>query len=192
MKQKNNVFPPGVRARIWGQDAPFLFAMRHSAQYQNELNNQTGVSLTDCDIISCNYKQNGLKDLRSVQLVEIKSRNAEPHFSQLEAYQVFDSFRGRRGSWLNYGVSFVSHDGPDFNTATRYRWGRFKKGSDKIWWREVDRESIFDLVAMVKHPDTLSNRKIFRSHHGQKRKLEMETKTELGFTTRVVLVVGGG
>lgn len=179
------MIPLGVKSRVWGQDVPFLDALRHHPRYQNKINIETGISVTDCDIIVCNYKQNGIKDIRSVQIVELKSRNAEPDFAQRSAYQVLDAFRGKRGSWLFYGTSFVSHDGSDFKTATKYRWGRFK--CDRIVWRDVDYESVFDLVAMVKHPDTLTNRKLFKSHHGSN-VVTMEVALPLGFKTFQTIV----
>ena len=172
------MIPLGVKSRVWGQDVPFLNALRNHPRYQNKINIETGIAVTDCDIIVCNYKQNGIKDVRSVQIVELKSRDAEPDYAQRSAYQVLNAFLGKKRSWLFYGVSFVSHSGDDFKTAKKYRWGRFD--GDRIVWREVDYESVFDLVAMVKHPDTLRNRKLFKSHHGSN-VVTMEVTTPLGF-----------
>lgn len=179
------MIPTGVKSRIWGQDVQFLHELRNHPRYQNRFNTETGISVTDCDFIVCNYKQDGLKDLRSVQIVELKSRDAEPDYGQLCAYRVFDAFKGKRGSWLFYGASFVSHSGPDFNSAKVYRWGRFRDGN--IYWRVVDRESVFDLVTMVKHPDNLTNRRLFKSHHG-KNIVAMEVSTPLGFKTLQTIV----
>lgn len=178
-------FPLGVRSRTFGSDTSFLSALRNHPRFQNAIDPDTGISATDCDVIVCNYKHERQRLLQCVQIIEVKSRNAVPSRSQEEVYRIFDLFKGKRGRILNYGVSFCSYDGQTFEASKTFRWGRFKSGA--IFWRQVDRETMFDLVTMLKHPDTLTTRKLFQSHHGSS-VIEMVAPMPLGFSTPITIV----
>lgn len=178
-------FPPGVRARMFGSDTSFLEALRNHPRFQNSIEPDTGIGATDCDFIVSNYKHEAEKILQCVQIIEVKSRNAVPNYSQEQTYRIFDMFKGKRGRVLNYGVSFISYDGQTLLTSEKYRWGRFREGN--IFWRSVDYETMFDLVTMLKHPDTLTPRVIFKSHHGRNI-IEMSIRTPLGFETEAVIL----
>ena len=183
MKNNQHTLPPGVKARLFGSDVPFLRALRHHPRFQNRFNEITGIAVTDCDVIVSNYKQDGLKDIACVQIIELKSRNAEPDYPQRETYRLWNLFKGKRGKVINYGASFVSYDGDSFENSRRFRWGRFKDGV--IIWRQVDRETMFDLVTMLKHPDTLTNRKLFRDTNHGTTVVCTTLPTQLGFITPV-------
>lgn len=177
-------FPTGVKARIFGSDSSFLNAIRFHPRFQNRTNLETGISLTDCDMIICNYKHESSRSVMCVQFIEVKSRNAEPDFAQTEVYKAIHSFKGNKNGLIFYGVSFVSYSGEALESSSSFRWGRFNNGV--IAWRNVEREEMFDLVTMLRHPDTLTKRKLFHSHHGC-RVVAMEVDTALGFKTPSII-----
>jgi hypothetical protein len=172
-------YPAGVKSRIWGSDTSFSNALRLHPRFQNRINVDTGICATDCDLIIYNYMHRGLKDVRCFQVIEVKSNNAEPDYAQLQAYLAFNAFKGKKDGIIHYGVSFISYNGNTLELSTAFRWGRISD-EKRIGWRFVDRETMFDLAIMLKHPDTLTDRRMFRSHHC-KFKVSMMVKTSLGF-----------
>ena len=90
-----------------------------------------------------------------------------------------------KNCYINSGCVFYSGNGITFGESTGYRWGRFSTDGE-IYWKSVDRETAFDRVTMLRHPQNHTSRKLFQSHHG-KRTLLMETQTALGFRTQIII-----
>lgn len=177
--------PKGVRVRTFGSDSEFSGILRTHPRFQNEHDNETGIALTDCDLIVQSYKHQGMREIACVQIVEVKSRMGEPTWSQAQTYRLINKFSGRKPGVIFYGVSFVRYSGASLRSSSQIMWGRFN-AIGNIWWRDTNAEEVLDLVTMLKHPQTMTRRELFKSHHG-KTVISMVTRTPLGFETPVVL-----
>jgi hypothetical protein len=125
-----------------------------------------------------------------MMILEVKTRNGEPRFAQLDSMYLqheFSKGRMRKGimTIAHHGVSFLSLSGTTPDNSALMRWGRF--GEKKaINWRPVDRSTLESLLLFNLHPDNFSPNP-YRRHH-KTSTLEQVVTFPLGFSSPVTLV----
>ena len=178
-----------TRDRIYGEDTEFSAWLRKQERIPSSV-----VSVSDCDYVIHRYKQPvdglGTRDLQAMMILEVKTRNGEPRFAQLDSMYLQHEFskgqmRKKSTTVVHHGVSFLSLSGTTPDNSSRMRLGRF--GEEKaINWRPVDGQTLESLLLFNLHPDSLTPNP-YRRHHKTNTFQEMMS-FPLGFSAPVTII----
>lgn len=187
-----------TRDRIYGEDTPFSAWMRNQGRIEGTMPSSAFVS-SDCDYIIHRYKtvidSYGTREIQAQMLLEVKTNAARPRFAQLDSMwlthlcantseprrKIVDSNR----IVIHHGVSFLSMSGTTPADSKAMEWGRFRRSAN-IEWRQINEETLIDLMMFDIHPDNFE-RNPYRRHH-KKNSIEQLVTFPLGFEAPVTLV----
>ncbi len=180
-----------TRDRIFGEDTEFSGWLRRQQNIPSSL-----VVATDCDYVIHRYKNPvdgiGTREIQALMILEVKSRNGEPRFAQLDTMWLqhrCSSTTNRRirekgNSVTHHGVSFLSLSGTTPENSAMMRWGRFGKAA-AINWKPVDRPTLESLLLFNLHPDNFAPEP-YRRHH-KTSVIERVITFPLGFSSPVTV-----
>lgn len=160
-----------TRQRLYGSDVPFCDWMRKHPELPS-YSSSMGFAASDADVFIHRYLHvvdaNGTRDIQSLAMLEIKTRNGEPTWSQADTlYKLHQSMVGTKEIesvivW-NFGVSFISISDERPDKSDCIKWGRFQ-GASKVRWRKIGLDLLLDLLKFERHHDNLEKNP-FRRHH---------------------------
>ena len=191
-----------TRTRFFGSDAPFCAWLREQKRElpSKDYESVIGISVTDCDLILHRFKtevdSEGTREIQAIMMLEVKTRNADPTFAQIDTLKVFHNTI-RRKPWedqatgqvlFNFGVSFLKLSDLTPADSKTMHWGRlivnkrFKQVDGQIQWKPINLDTLHKLMRFDVHPTTFAWRP-FRRHHKTK-ELEQLVQYPLGFVAR--------
>jgi hypothetical protein len=182
-----------TRARIFGEGSEFGEWLRRQESIPS-----SKVVASDCDFMihrhTTDVGERGTREVQSLMILEVKTRNGEPQWSQLDTMwanhlcantrEPRRTIRHQNKKLFHEGVSFVSLSGTTPENSNLIRWGRFGSAA-KINWTPVSSCQLLQLLRFELDLDTLKPRP-YRSHHASRSVIEIQ-ETALGFSIPVVV-----
>jgi hypothetical protein len=182
-----------TRARIFGEGTEFGEWLRRQESIPSNK-----VVASDCDFVihrhTTDVGAHGTREVQSMMLLEVKTRNGEPRWSQLDTMwltHICANTRKPRRTILHLnkkvfheGVAFLSLSGTTPENSELLRWGRFGNAA-KINWTPITPDKLLRLLRFELDLDNFTPRP-YRLHHATNSVVEIE-QFPLGFSSPVVV-----
>lgn len=163
-----------IRERVFGTDPDFCAWLRKQEKELPSYSKNIGFVASDVDITLHRYLTAidgiGSREIQAMMMLEVKSRNGKPSFSQLDTlykWHLLSNMRKKLGNTLlcGFGVSVLVMSGTDPDNSETMQWGRFKPSDNgKLSYREINLFQLYKLLKFELHPDNLTLQP-FRRHH---------------------------
>lgn len=184
-----------IRERVFGTDPDFCAWLRKQQKELPSYSKNIGFVASDVDLVLHRYMTAidniGSREIQSIMMLEVKSRNGKPHFSQLDTLYKQHFVSNRRvklGNTLicHFGVSVLVLSGTDPSNSETMLWGRFKPSDNgKLSYREINLFQLYKLLKFELHPDNLTIQP-FRRHH-KTTVISMVEQMPLGFQVEKII-----
>lgn len=182
-----------TRDRIFGEGTEFGEWLRRQESIPS-----SKVVATDCDFVIHRHKTDvnglGVREVQAMMILEVKTRNAEPRFSQLDTMWLNHMCSNTRNPRRNVchqgkkvfheGVSVLSLSGTTPENSRAIRWGRFRRAAE-LHWEFITKEQLLKLLRFELHPDSLTPRP-HRLHHATRSIVAIE-HMPLGFSVPTIV-----
>jgi len=182
-----------TRARIFGEGSEFGGWLRRQESIPSNK-----VVASDCDFVihrhTTDVGTHGTREVQSMMLLEVKTRNGEPQWSQLDTMWLTHicantrkprrTIRHQNKKVFHEGVAFLSLSGTTPEDSALIRWGRFGAAA-KIDWTPIAADMLLSLLRFELDLDSFAPRP-YRPHHASNSVVEIE-RFPLGFDAPVVV-----